>query len=162
MKILGKNSLSSKIEIGLIILLIIGIVIALTVGTYVLIYWEKWMNLLLTKVIAIAYLSSFPALTMLIQFIKIFQNLKDEKAFEKENIKSFKISYIASFIISIIYILNTSLLLINTTQIDAFIVYPLLMGIVAMVFFIFGIGLIVLTEIYKKAIQFKEENELTI
>lgn len=36
------------------------------------------------------------------------------------------------------------------------------MGVIATVFFFFGIGLLVLTEIYKKAIQFKEENELTI
>ncbi len=30
------------------------------------------------------------------------------------------------------------------------------------VFLIFGIGLVVLAEIYKKAIKYKEENELTI
>ena len=34
--------------------------------------------------------------------------------------------------------------------------------ILALVFLIFGIGLVVLTEIYKKAIKYKEENELTI
>lgn len=161
-KILGKKSLSSGIEMGLIILLIIGLIIAMTVGSLIIIDWENWMSLFLTKTIAIAYLSSFPVLIMVIEFIKIFQNLRKEKAFEKQNIKYLKISYIASFIISGIYLFNTILMLTKITQIDAFVVYPILMAVIAIVFFLFGIGLIVLTEIYKKAIQFKEENELTI
>ena len=41
-------------------------------------------------------------------------------------------------------------------------IYLMLTYIIALVFLIFGIGLVVLAEIYKKAIQYKEENELTI
>ncbi len=37
-----------------------------------------------------------------------------------------------------------------------------LMYVVTLVFLIFGVGLIVLSEIYKKAIKYKEENDLTI
>lgn len=162
MKILGKRSLSSIIEKSLVILLILGIFVTISVGIWIILNWEKCMELILTKTIVIAYLSSFPVLVMVVEFIKIFQNLKNEKAFDKQNIKFLKVSYIASFIICAIYLINTIILLSKTIWIDTFVVYPMLMAIVAIVFFFFGIGLIVLTEIYKKAIQFKEENELTI
>lgn len=162
MKILGKRSLSSIIEKSLVILLILGIFVTISVGIWIILNWEKCMELILTKTIVIAYLSSFPVLVMVVEFIKIFQNLKNEKAFDKQNIKFLKVSYIASFIICAIYLINTVILLSKTIWIDTFVVYPMLMAIVAIVFFFFGIGLIVLTEIYKKAIQFKEENELTI
>lgn len=164
MKILGKRSLSSGIRNGLIILLIIAILITISVGTWIILEWEMWMENILNKTIAIAYLSSFPVIIMVVQFIKIFQNLKNEKAFEKENTKSLKISYIASFIICAIYLINTIIILANEKLdiINSSIVYPILMGVIATVFFFFGIGLLVLAEIYKKAIQFKEENELTI
>lgn len=162
MKILGKRSLSSIIEKCLVILLILGIFVTISVGIWIVLNWEKCMELILTKTIVIAYLSSFPVLIMVVEFIKIFKNLKNEKAFDKQNIKFLKVSYIASFIICAIYLINTIILILKTTWIDTFIVYPMLMAIIAIVFFFFGIGLIVLTEIYKKAIQFKEENELTI
>lgn len=162
MKILGKRSLSSIIEKCLVILLILGIFVTISVGIWIVLNWEKCMELILTKTIVIAYLSSFPVLIMVVEFIKIFKNLKNEKAFDKQNIKFLKVSYIASFIVCAIYLINTIILILKTTWIDTFIVYPMLMAIIAIVFFFFGIGLIVLTEIYKKAIQFKEENELTI
>ncbi len=162
MKILGKRSLSSIIEKCLVILLILGIFVTISVGIWIVLNWEKCMELILTKTIVIAYLSSFPVLIMVVEFIKIFKNLKNEKAFDKQNIKFLKVSYIASFIICAIYLINTIILILKTTWRDTFIVYPMLMAIIAIVFFFFGIGLIVLTEIYKKAIQFKEENELTI
>lgn len=162
MKILGKKSLSSAIEKGLVVLLILGIFITISVGMWIILDWEKWVGFFLTKIIFIAYLSSLPVLIMVVEFIKIFQNLKNEKAFDKQNLKFLKVSYIASFTICAIYLINTIILLLDTKWIDTFIVYPTLMAIIAIVFFFFGIGLIVLTEIYKKAIQFKEENELTI
>ena len=99
MKILGKKSLSSAIEKGLVVLLILGIFITISVGMWIILDWEKWMSLFLTKTIIIAYLSSLPVLIMVVEFIKIFQNLKNEKAFDKQNIKFLKVSYIASFII---------------------------------------------------------------
>lgn len=113
MKILGKRSLSSGIRNGLIILLIIAILITISVGTWIILEWEMWMENILNKTIAIAYLSSFPVIVMVVQFIKIFQNLKNEKAFEKENTKSLKIIYIASFIICAIYLINTIIILAN-------------------------------------------------
>lgn len=117
------------------------------------------MENILNKTIAIAYLSSFPVIVMVVQFIKIFQNLKNEKAFEKANTKSLKISYIASFIICAIYLINTIIILANEKLdiINSSIVYPILMGVIATVFFFFGIGLLVLAEIYKKQFNLKKK-----
>ena len=82
MKILGKRSLSSIIEKCLVILLILGIFVTISVGIWIVLNWEKCMELILTKTIVIAYLSSFPVLIMVVEFIKIFKNLKNEKAFD--------------------------------------------------------------------------------
>ena len=115
MKILGKKSLSSAIEKGLVVLLILGIFITISVGMWIILDWEKWMGFFLTKTIFIAYLSSLPVLIMVVEFIKIFQNLKNEKAFDKQNLKFLKVSYIASFTICAIYLINTIILLLDTT-----------------------------------------------
>ena len=43
-----------------------------------------------------------------------------------------------------------------------FIIYPLANVAISIIFLIFGIGLVVLKEIYRKAIEYKDENDLTI
>lgn len=57
--------------------------------------------------------------------------------------------------------INSIILFFQTTD-PNILVYRILTSTVTLVFLIFGIGLVVLTEIYKKALKFKEENDLTI
>lgn len=57
--------------------------------------------------------------------------------------------------------INSMILFFQTTD-PNILVYRILTSTVTLVFLIFGIGLVVLTEIYKKALKFKEENDLTI
>lgn len=68
------------------------------------------INLDIAKILFIVYLFGILASTMIIQFLGIFKRLREEKVFDKENIK----------------------------------------------------GCVVLNEIYKRAIKYKEENDLTI
>ncbi len=161
MKILGKKSLSSVITIFLKILLILCIA-AIISGAYIIVKnIDLLASLTIFKTLLLIYLSSIPALILIIQFLKIFENLREEKVFIESNIKKLKISYITSIIIGIIFMINSIILFFQTTD-PNILVYRILTSTVTLVFLIFGIGLVVLTEIYKKALKFKEENDLTI
>ena len=161
MKILGKKSLSSVITIFLKILLILCIA-AIISGAYIIVKnIDLLASLTIFKTLLLIYLSSIPALILIIQFLKIFENSREEKVFIESNIKKLKISYITSIIIGIIFMINSMILFFQTTD-PNILVYRILTSTVTLVFLIFGIGLVVLTEIYKKALKFKEENDLTI
>ena len=62
----------------------------------------------------------------------------------------------------LMYLINSIMLFFSQEDENWVIVYMLLTYIITLVFLIFGVGLIVLSEIYKKAIKYKEENDLTI
>lgn len=62
----------------------------------------------------------------------------------------------------IMYLVNSIILFFSYDNENWIIIYMLLTYIITLVFLIFGVGLIVLSEIYKRAIKYKEENDLTI
>ena len=62
----------------------------------------------------------------------------------------------------LMYLINSIMLFFISEDENWVIVYILLTYIITLVFLIFGVGLIVLSEIYKRAIKYKEENDLTI
>ena len=66
--------------------------------------------------------------------------------------------------IGIIYFINTLLIPSEVVglEVTAIIVYVFFSVITAVIFLMFGIGLMILREIYKTAIKNKEENDLTI
>lgn len=162
MKILGKRSLSSIIKIFLWILLIICLLVV-TIGGIIAIKEFNYFNTNNTlRSLIILYLSSIPASILIVQFIGIFKSLENSKIFDNQNIKRLKISYITSIIMGIMYLVNSIILFLSRADENWEIVYMLLMYVVTLVFLIFGVGLIVLSEIYKKAIKYKEENDLTI
>ena len=62
----------------------------------------------------------------------------------------------------LMYLKNSITLFFSTEEESWIVIYMLLTYIITLVFLIFGVGLIVLSEIYKRAIKYKEENDLTI
>lgn len=162
MKILGKKSLSSIIKIFLWILLIICLLVVLIGGIVVIKEFSYFNTDNTLRSLIILYLSSIPASILIIQFIGIFKSLENSKVFENQNVKRLKTSYITSIIMGIMYLVNSIMLFLSRAEENWEIVYMLLMYVVTLVFLIFGVGLIVLLEIYKKAIKYKEENDLTI
>ena len=162
MKILGKKSLSSIIKIFLWILLIICLLVVI-IGGIVVIKEFRYFNTDNTlRSLIILYLSSIPASILIIEFIGIFKSLENSKVFENQNVKRLKTSYITSIIMGVMYLVNSIMLFLSRAEENWEIVYMFLMYVVTLVFLIFGVGLIVLLEIYKKAIKYKEENDLTI
>ena len=62
----------------------------------------------------------------------------------------------------LMYLINSIILFFSSEEESWIIIYMLLTYVITLVFLIFGVGLIVLSEIYKRAIKYKEENDLTI
>lgn len=171
MKILGEKSLSSKVIVGLNILFILISIIDLFVLTLIakstknvitnINIQNSIFDLLLFVMIIITGLI---ALFIIYQFTKIFKNLKNNILFTTNNSKSLNIISNSCFIISVIYLIISILIIaIAKNLIDEFIYYILAFSIMLMIIFVVsGIGIKILNEIYKKAIEYKEENELTI
>lgn len=169
MKITGKKSISSFVKIFLVILFALCIVSIIEVpmfiekngiGSFKQMIFEETLGI----TIIFIYLSSIPALIMLYEFIKIFSSLEKGNIFSKKVENRFLISSVCSIIIGIIYGINVFVQIskISNFEYSSIIVYLFFSIITAMIFLILGIGLIVLREIYKTAIENKEENDLTI
>ena len=171
MKILGEKSLSSKVIIGLNILFVIISFIDVFVLTLIgksardvimnVNLQENTFNLNLFSMIIV---TGIIALFIIYQFIKIFENLKRNILFSKENSKKLNTVSNSCFIISAIYLIISILIIVlNQNVITELISYILAFSIMLMIIFaVSGIGIKILNEIYKKAIEYKEENDLTI
>ena len=164
MKILGKKSLSSVVMVFLCVLLVLCIIAIIAGGIFVLSNLSFFTKDLLSITYILIYLSAIPALVMIIAFLQIFNTLKQENPFEKKNIKRLGTSCIASIVIGVIYAINVLLVYLGAGIIQErfFIIYPLANVAISIIFLIFGIGIVVLKEIYRKAIEYKDENDLTI
>ena len=112
----------------------------------------------------IVIITGIVALVIIYQFIKIFQNLKNNILFCYDNSKRLNIVSNSCFILSSLYlIILIFLLLIMNKVIEEFIYYVFAFSIMLMVIFaVSGIGIKILCEIYKKSIEYKEENDFTI
>lgn len=162
MKILGKKSLSTVIKMFLWILLTICLVVII-LGAIILISNFIFFSTTNTlKSLIILYLSSIPAAILIKQFIGIFKSLENNEIFDKNNLKRLRVSYTSSIIMGIMYLINSIILFFSSEAENWEIIYSLLTYVITLVFLIFGVGLIVLSEIYKRAIKYKEENDLTI
>jgi len=151
MKITGKNSLSMWIDICVKIVFVLGIIVTITLP-FLLKKYVEWFNPVLdyNAALVILYVSSLPALTIVYQFIKIFGTLKQDNPFIMENVKSLKIISTCSIIIAIEYIIGI------------FFIVSIFEIILTAVFIVTWLGGYILAELLKKAIEYKEENELTI
>lgn len=152
MKILGKNSISNYIKICLQLVFIGGTLILITFP-FLLNYYLQLFNLptdIYPPTLTLLYVSGIPALIIIYQFIKLFESLKDANPFVTNNSNYLKTSSFCSLIIAIEYFISI------------FIFKSVFTIIIMMIFIIAWIGLYILSELFKQAINYKEENDLTI
>ena len=178
MKILGEKSLSSKVKFGLELLFIaltlidlgLIVVIGLTsvsqLSRYEITQEQIMSSILIIITLIVLLCTGIIALYVVSQFIKIFGNLKETKLFCKENSDALAKISVLCLIMGVLYLI---ILISLMCFIDGAIIgqsrrllCSLLILTFALVFLVFGIGIRILNEIYKKAIEMKEENELTI
>ena len=168
MKILGEKSLSSKVIVGLKgLFTIISIVDLLVIETIVkviieLIGMENVEKSVASLILFIMIITT--GIIALYQFIKIFQHLKDSDLFCENNVKRLSTISIYCFVISTIYFITAIFAIATITKYFQEFVYYILFSLIilAIIFGVAGIGIKILNEIYKKAIEYKEENDFTI
>lgn len=144
-------------------ILIILLKISMIIGTVILLMLWKITDLLEIKfdlLVGLIYPSGILFLGFIYQFIKLFKQLKIEKPFTKETVRYLKTSMTLSFIIG--FIILIALLL-------SIIIYPtytltvkISLTFFSILFFGVGIALYLLSELFKQATEYKEENDLTI
>lgn len=144
-------------------ILIILLKISMIIGTGILLMLWKITDLLEIKfdlLVGLIYPSGILFLGFIYQFIKLFKQLKIEKPFTKETVRYLKTSMTLSFIIG--FIILIALLL-------SIIIYPtytltvkISLTFFSILFFGVGIALYLLSELFKQATEYKEENDLTI
>ncbi len=152
MKVTGKKSISTLIKIFLQILICIGITI-LVLLPLLLKNYIQYINPILDyyPALILLYVSGIPAIIIVNEFIKLFGSLKEDSPFIVSNVKALKVSSICSLIIAMEY------------GMGMFLVTNSIFGIIIVgVFIIAWLGLYILAELLQKAIEYKEENELTI
>lgn len=171
MNILGEKSLSSKVVTGLkalfVIISLIDLLVIETIAKIVveLINTENIKQSLASLTLFVMIIiTGIIALFIIYQFIKIFGHLKKNELFCEDNVKRLNKISINCFVISAIYFLIAIFILTIVTKFFQEFVYYILACfiILAIVFVVAGIGIKILNEIYKKAIEYKEENDFTI
>ncbi len=151
MKITGKRSLGSFIEICLKLLMVIGIIIIIGLP-YFLQKYAEWMHPQINyyPALIILYVSGIPALIIVYKFIKIFHTLGQSNPFRMENVEHLKVISICSLIIMLEF------------MVGIFFITSVFGVVIIGIFAVAWLGAYILSELLKEAIQYKEENDLTI
>ncbi len=153
MKITGKKSISNYIKILLQIIFVFG-VLTIAFLPIVVKYYIQFLRLDLQNFyipcLILLYASGIPMLVIVQQFIKLFNSLSINMPFVQENSSHLKTASICSGIIALEYIIGI------------YIFKSIFTFIIVGIFLIAWIGLYILSELFKQAVKFKEENDLTI
>lgn len=155
MKVIGKNCISNYIKIALQGLFVFGIGVILLlpwiVSGYSAYFNQELQGYIYYSMLAILYLSGIPALLVIYEFILLFDSLKKEKPFIPENTKHLKVASISCLIIGVEYLVGSFCCF-----------HTIFTLVIAGTFFIAWLGLSILSELFKQAVHYKEENDLTI
>ena len=94
------------------------------------------------------------------QFIKLFKSLENNNPFSYNNVKTLKTTSIVSLIMSILWFIDLlfMIFIIKNTYIN----YIIVLIFLSVLFLGVSISLYILSELFKQATDYKEENDLTI
>lgn len=169
MKITGSKSISSVIKVFLIVLFVVCIIAMISLPILVknLYSGVEIVNMkdIITEMVFM-YIAAIPALLMIIEFEKIFSDFSKEIVFSKKIENRLKRTSIYSLIIGIVFLVNCIVYNCNfggEIFVDSFrIMYVIVIILLALIFLILSVGLMILKNIYRTAVDNKEENDLTI
>lgn len=155
-KILGKNGIGSILKIALIISFIVAVPLIVVAPFIIKLTEIKNTN----DLIIMLYPSGITLLIIVYQFIKLFKSLEKENPFTYDNVKTLKITSIVSLITSLFWIFDLLYftLILNNNYTN----YIIVLSFLFILFFGVFIALYILSELFKSAVKYKEENDLTI
>jgi len=148
----------NKIGRILKIILLIGYIIAIPILGYLPFILKN--NISLASSMFIIYPNGILMLGVIYNFIKIFNLLEVNKPFSKEVTKCFKTTSIITLVMSIFWIIDLLFMVIVLK--NHYINYIIVLIFLAVLFFGVSIALYLLKELFNQAIEYKEENDLTI
>lgn len=167
MKILGKNSLSSKLLIGVRVITVLTIFAMMLITFITFKDFRDVISGQLEKInetilITGVFIAGFLFVAMLIYLTRFLTNLRKEICFDNGNIIILK--KISNLILggSIIYGTMSVLHIVFSNNYIDIITYNAFLWILTIIMLCLSIGLKMFNEIYKKAIEFKKENDFTI
>lgn len=155
MKIFGKNGIGSLLKCLLQMSMFLGVILLISL------YWiTKWTNIHFNWFIVMIYPCGISLLVLIYEFIGLFDSLTKSNPFCQENVNRMKKGMLASFIIAI------GILIALLLTIFVYHYYSLQLQValtfMCILFIGIAIALYILKELFKEAINYKEENELTI
>ena len=152
-----KNNLKNlglTLKIILQIFSVLGIIFLL--GLYSI---TKLLNLHFDLFVIMIYPCGICFLYLVYQFINLFDSLKNNNPFCHENVKRLINSMLCSFIICILVLIA---LIISMFYEYYSLQLKVAIGLISALFFAISIALLILSELFKQATIYKEENDLTI
>ncbi|WP_035294423.1 DUF2975 domain-containing protein [Clostridium sp. KNHs214] len=164
MKYYGKESLSSFLKIIIDALLVVGIGLFIWISINTLVKDSNSIDLSKKIVIYSLFLIGAIALmTILYNLRKIMDSVIKVDPFVRQNVKSLTIISISSFIIAFCYLINFFM---NIKYGNYHFIFIDKAGIHTdmefLIFFFAGCFILVLAKVFQKAVEVKEENDLTI
>ncbi len=148
------KSLGSALKIILQVFSVLGIIFLL--GLYSI---TKLLNLHYDLFIIMIYPCGICFLYLVYQFINLFDSLKNNNPFCHENVKRLNNSMVCSLLICILVLIA---LLVSLFYEYYSLQLKVAIGFISALFFAISIALLILSELFKQATIYKEENDLTI
>ena len=143
-----------SVKIFLIIFSILSIMLLIGLP-----FITKLINIHFDMFTFMIYPCAFCILYIVLLFIKLFDSLDHNNPFQMENVKRFKDSMLVCFILSILVIIADVITFsYNYYSLQLKVALVLL----SIIFFGIGIAFYILSELFKQATKYKEENDLTI
>lgn len=155
MRIIGKSGLGDILKNMLQIFLILGIIV-LVVLPFIL----NSFGLNLGASVFIIYPNGIILLLIAHKFIKLFDSLKNNNPFCENNVMLLRKTGVLAFTGSIFWLLDLLYEIILAKSFD--IVFILVMLFLIILYVGVSIALYILSELFKQATEYKNENELTI
>lgn len=109
---------------------------------------------------SIIYPNSILMLGIMYQFIKLFSSLEKNNPFNLDNVKILSTTSKISYVMSLLWIIDLFILLFGIKNND--LNYIIVIIFLSILFFGVGVALWILSALFQKATNYKEENELTI
>ena len=155
MKIIGENGVGDKLKTMLQVFVILGIIV-LVVLPFVL----NTFGLNLGASVFIIYPNGIVLLLIAHIFIQLFDSLKNNNPFCENNVMLLRKTGKLAFIGAIFWLIDLLYELMLARSFD--IVFILVISFLIILYIGVSIALYILSELFKQATEYKNENELTI
>ncbi len=155
MQVLGKKGLGNILKIFLEICFVLGIIVLIGLP-----FLLNKIGLSLNASAFIIYPNGTALLVITYKFIQLFDSLKNNNPFSHKNVKILKVTGVAALIGSAFWLIDLLYEIFLAKSED--VVSLLTLGFLTVLFLGVAIALYMLSELFKRATEYKEENELTI